>query len=81
MRQRINRIGGFTEMKLDVTTLEIKIICDRSLDQIEAIEFMQEGFTFFMRILWRDDKPNLIHIRLIQNSLRNHQMTVMNGVE
>ena len=41
----------------------------------------QETFGFFMWILGRNDEPDLVYLRLIQHSLRNDQMTLVNGVK
>lgn len=51
------------------------------LDHLEPIKFMNQGLTFFERVLRTYDKPNLIQVSPVIQDIGNDKMPDMDWIE
>src|SRR5258706_3290313 len=75
------RIGRFWQVKFNVYRFNSVVAFNGKPQKMEPVIFIQKRSFFFEGVLWRDNKPNLLEIAIIQKMISYDQVPEMDWVK
>ena len=81
MNKGMNGITGPGEMEFNIGNFKLVIIINGCPHHIIPVEFMQQSFARFQRVLRRDDKPDFVEISCLYHDIGNNHVPRMDGVK
>ena len=81
MCQSNHCIRRYRQMHLDIAGTHAVIVVYRYAHHLQAMVVGKQSLALLERILWRNDKPHLVHIGQFEHRIGNYQMPHMYGIE
>lgn len=81
VRQGVDGVRRLGQRELHIRRSELRVVADGELHQVEPVIFVEQRMGFLQRVVWRQYKPDLIYLRVLQHMVRDDQVAGMDWIK